>query len=579
MSTTTPHLLARLISFLGVVIVCTLPADSRAADVIEDKIDSLIVQRVKPDSPGCAVMVIDDGRIVFKRGYAIANMDTGLPITTATAFNIESVTKQFTAACIALLVEKGQMSLDDDIREYLPEMPQYECPIKVRHLIHHTSGIRDFEILRFLKGIPLDDPCSERGLLELIARQKQLNFHPGEMERYSDSGYFLLGVIVKRVTGMSVGQYAEKHIFTPLGMTHTSYHYDPIRTAGNLAVPHVSDRDRRYHAKHLAVDANDFGYGGIHTTVEDLYLWDQNFFQNKIGGANFNTLMLTRGTTNNGDTLDYAFGLRMSDYMGLRTVSHQGGSPGYNAFMLRFPERKFSVICLANHPLNTTRLCYEIADLYLDIKKEKTEPVPVTHTVADVDPAVYAGYEGIYRMDDGTTLIVSTSDSRLFIQQPGARPVELHPKSTTEYFLKGINLEVSFPPDENGTVSKLVCHQNGHHGSAQRLDRRPLSGDQLSEYEGQYHSDELNVTYGVCVNHDQLCLKAPRVPHIFQFNFSDPDGENVLKHMVGDQFMRCYGTIHFRRDDKGKVTGFAINAGPNLKDLKFSRLEKNGKPE
>ncbi|OHB85660.1 MAG: hypothetical protein A2Z38_10040 [Planctomycetes bacterium RBG_19FT_COMBO_48_8] len=571
MRKTTAYLLAQLISYMGVVILCTIPSDSSAADVIEDRIDNLVVQTVKSDSPGCAIIVIDDGKIVFKRGYGIANMDTGLPITTTTAFNIESVTKQFTAACIALLVEKGEISLDDDISKYLPEMPAYECPIKIRHLIHHTSGIRDFAILSFLKGIPLDDPCSEQELLDLIGRQKQLNFRPGDVKRYSNSGYFLLGVIVKRVTGMSVGEYAEKHIFAPLGMTHTSYHYDPVRTAGNLAVPHFSDGEGKYHAKHVALDANDFGYGGIHTTVEDLYLWDQNFFRNKISGENFNTLMLTRGITNNGDTLTYAFGLEIRDYMGLSTVSHGGGSPGYNAVILRFPERKFSVICLANRPLNTGKLSYQIADLYLDIQKEKTEPVPVTHTVADINHAVYTGFEGKYRVSDGAILIVSTNDNRLFVQPPDTGPLELHPKSTTEYFLKGANVQVSFCPDESGITSKLVWHQNGHHITAERVAGQPLSPDQLLEYEGQYYSDELNVTYGVYVKQDRLCLKAPLVPDIFQFNFRDPHGENPLRHVARDQFTRSYGTVDFSRDDSGKNEGFTINGGADLRNLKFSK--------
>jgi CubicO group peptidase (beta-lactamase class C family) len=574
MNKTTTCLLAQLILCLGAVIFCVVPSDASAADAIEDRIHYLLVQTVQPDSPGCAIMVIDDGRIVFQRGYGIANLDTGLPITTVTAFNIESVSKQFTAACIALLVEKGELSLDDDIRKYVPEMPAYEGPIQIRHLLHHTSGIRDFEILRFLKGTSLDDTCTERELLDLIGWQKQLNFRPGDMERYTNSGYFLLGVIVKRVTGMSLGQYAEKHIFTPLGMTRTSYHYDPARSAGNLAVPHVSDREGKYHTKPVAVDGNDFGYGGMHTTIEDLYRWDQNFFRNKIGGENLNTLMLTCGTTNSGKTLSYAFGLRISAYRGLRTVSHGGGSLGYNAFLLRFPERRFSVICLANHPFNTASLCYKIADLCLNIPQEKTEPVAAPPAMAAVDPAVYACYEGVYRMDDGTTFIVSTSDNRLFMQQPGARPVELHPKAKTEYFLKGINLEVSFPPDEDGTHSQLVCRQNGHQGSARRLDRRPLRSEQLAEYEGQYYSDELDVTFGVYANQGRLCLKAPRVPDIFQFNFSDPDGKNVLKHLVDDQFMRSYGTIDFSRDPNGKIAGFRINAGGNLKDLRFSRRQE-----
>jgi len=561
-----------LIPLVGIVLWSILPGAARANDAIAEKIDRLVVEKMPPNGPGCAVLVVDDGRIVFQRGYGIASLDTGLPITTATAFNIDSVTKQFTAACIALLVEDGKIALDDDIRKYVPEMPEYECPIKIRHLIHHTSGIRDFTRLTVLKGIHLGAACSERDLLQLIARQKQLCFRPGETQHYCNSGYFLLGLIVQRVTGMSVGAYAEREIFVPLGMTHTAYHYDPVRTGGDLAVPHVPDGAGKYRRWDQVQDTNDFGFGGIYTTVEDLYRWDQNFFTNKIGSEQFNTLLLTRGTTNSGATLNYAFGLDVRDHKGLTTVSHGGGSLGYNAFILRFPERKFSVICLANYPTNTGQLCYELADLYLDLPQEKTaaahEPDP---PAADVDPAVYARYEGVYRMHDQITFIISTSDNRLFLQQIGARPVELRPKSATEYLLKVVNLEVSFSTDESGTASEMILRQNGHQGSARRLDRRPVGADQLPEYEGRYYSEELDVTFGVQVKGDGLCLQAPRMPDIFQVNFHDPQGENGLKHIVGDEFMRSYGTIEFARDDSGKVTGFSVNAG-DLRDLRFRRL-------
>jgi CubicO group peptidase (beta-lactamase class C family) len=575
MSTTTAPLPAPLISLLAIVILCTLPSEVRAADVMEDRIDKLVLQTVKPDGPGCAILVVDDGKIVFKRAYGIANMDAGCPITTATAFNIASVTKQFTAACIALLVEQGAISLDDDIRKYVPEIPAYEAPVKIRHLIHHTSGIRDFALLSFLKGLPLDETYPEQVLLDLLARQKELNFRPGEARSYSNSGYFLLGILIQRVTGMSVGAYAEKHIFGPLGMTHTSYHRDPERIGKNLTVGHVSDGAGKYRRTYLAPDTRDFGHDGIYTTVEDLYLWDQNFFRNKIGGASFNTLLLTRGTLNNGDTLTYAFGLEIGEHGGWRTVSHQGGSLGYNAFIVRFPERKFSVICLANYPLHTTKLSYEIADLYLGIQKEKPAPAPVpapaTDTVADVDPAVYVGFAGKYGVDDGTILTVSTQDNRLYVQPPGAPLLELHPKSATEYFIKGADVQVSFPPEENGKTAKLVWHQNGHHIPAERLAGPPLSPAQLGEYEGEYYSEELQATYGVSVQQDRLCLKAPRVPDLFQRNFRDPPGENVLKHMAGDRFIRSYGTMEFCRDGSGKIAGFAIHADDNLKNLKFRK--------
>jgi len=570
MGTTTARARALPLSVLGVVVLGAWAAGAQAA-ATEEQMDRLVAQTVKPDGPGCAVLVIDDGRIVFERAYGMADVDTGRPITTATAFNIESVTKQFTACCIARLVQKGQLGLEDDIRKYVPEMPPYEWPITIRHLIHHTSGIRDFTRLTVLKGIHLEADCSERELLQLIARQKQLTFRPGETIRYCNSGYFLLGLIVRRVTGLSVGAYAEREIFGPLGMTRTAYRYDPIRTGGNLAAPHVPDGTGKYRRRALAQDTDDFGYGGIYTTVEDLYRWDQNFFTNRIGGEELNTLMLTRGTTNNGATLNYAFGLDVRAHKGLTTVSHGGGSLGYNAFLLRFPERKFSVICLANYPTNTGWLCYRIADLYLDLPQEKTSPVRETPPVASVDPAVYARYEGVYRMANGITFLISTSDNRLFLQQVGAGPLELHPKSTTEYFLKEVPLEFSFPADESGTVSELAFDQNGRHYSARRLDRKPLPGDQLSGYEGQYYSEELDVTFGVHVKGDRLCLQAPRLPDIYQVNFRDPQGENGLKHIVGDEFMRSYGTIAFARDDGGTITGFSVNVGDDLRDLQFRR--------
>ncbi len=575
MNTTTAPWPAPLLSLLAVVIVCMVPSEARAADVMEDRINKLVLQTVKPDGPGCALLVVDDGKIVFQRAYGIADMETGLPITTASAFNIASVTKQFTAACIALLVEKGQVSLDDDIRKYLPELPAYEAPIQIKHLLHHTSGIRDLALLSFLKGLPLDETYSEPVLLDLLTRQKELNFRPGEARSYSNSGYFLLGVIIQRVTGMPVGTYAEKQIFAPLGMTHTSYHHEPERLGKNLTVGHVPDGAGKYRRTYVAPDTRDFGHDGIYTTVEDLYLWDQNFFRNKIGGANFNTLLQTRGTLNNGDTLTYAFGLDIGEHGGLRTVSHGGGSLGYQAFLLRFPERKFSVICLANYGLNATKLSYEIADLYLGIPKEKPAPAPtpapVTDTVANVDPAVYAGFAGRYGVNDGTILVVSTQDNRLYVQPPGAPLLELHPKSATEYFLKGADVQVSFPQEQNGKTAKLIWHQNGHHIPAEKLAGEPLSPARLSEYEGEYYSEELHTTYGVYVQQDRLCLKAPRVPELFQRNFRDPPDENVLKHMGRDQFVRSYGTIEFSRDDKGKIAGFAIHAGDNLKNLRFSK--------
>jgi hypothetical protein len=197
---------------------------------------------------------------------------------------------------------------------------------------------------------------------------------------------------------------------------------------------------------------------------------------------------------------------------------------------------------------------------------------PVTYTVAEVDPAVYAGFEGKYGANDGAILNVATKDNRLYIQPPGAPLLELCPKSPTEYFLKGAaHVQVSFSQDENGKASKLVWHQNDHHIPAERLTGGPLSPAQLGEYEGEYYNEELQTTYGVYVQEDRLCLQAPRVPDLFQRNFRDPPGENVLKHMDGDRFIRSYGAREFSRDPNGKIAGFALHAGDDLKNLRFSK--------
>ena len=565
------HSTAHLISVAGIVLWGILPGAARADDAIAEKIDRLVVEKLPAGGPGCAVLVVDDGCIVFKRGYGIADMDTGRPIDTATAFNIASVTKQFTAACIALLVEEGKISLDDDIRRYVPELPAYEAPIQIKHLIYHTSGVRDLAVLSFLKGLAVDETYPEPVLLDLLARQKELNFRPGDARSYSNSGYFLLGLIVQRVTDMSLAAYAEEHLFDPLGMMRTGYHRDSRRIGENVALGHVVEGEGKYRRTYVAPDTRDFGHDGIYTTVEDLYRWDQGFVGSKIGGENFNTLRLTRGTLNSGDALTYAFGLEIGTHGGCRTVSHQGGSLGYNAFFLRFPDRKFTVICLANYALNTTKLSYEIADLYLEIPKEQPAhpPAPATYPVAEVDPAIYAGLAGKYCVHDGAVIPVTTQDNRLYVQPPGAPLLELFPKSATEYFLRVVNVQVSFFPSEGGKATRLIWHQNDRHIPAERLDDRPLRPGQLNEYEGEYYSEELQMAYGVSAREDRLCLKAPQVPEVFQRNFRDPPDENVLRHLGGDRFVRSYGMVEFARDDNGKVAGFALHAGPEFKNIRF----------
>lgn len=329
-------------------------------------IDSLFTPMAHAGTPGCAVGVYQEGAVAFARGYGFANLTHDVPITPRTRFTVGSVSKQFTAAAIALLVRAGRLSLDDDVRRFLPELPDLGTPVRVRHLVHHTSGMRDFWELVGLAGLRFDDGYTSADMLALAARQRGLNFPPGSAYRYSNTGYLALGAIVQRVTGQSLRRFADSALFRPLGMHETLFLDDhtevvPGRALAYTPVPGAAERWR------IDVWNNDLvGQGGIVTTLADLQKWDENFHTGAVGGAAFLALMhevepLTSGAPNR-----YAFGLTVGRYRGERLVEHTGSTGGYRAALFRFPDRRTSVALLCNRStVNTAALSLRIADAVL----------------------------------------------------------------------------------------------------------------------------------------------------------------------------------------------------------------------
>src|SRR5262245_58448851 len=316
------------------------------ANRLNAKVDAIFAQYDKPDSPGCALGVIKDGKLVYARGYGMANLEHGVPNGPKLVYDIGSTSKQFAAASVLLLAQQGKLSLDDDARKHIPELPAYQKPITVRHLLHHTSGLRDYLTLFSLAGVNFDDTTTEKDALDIIIRQKALNFTPGDEWLYSNSGYFLLSIIIKRASGKSFAEFAKENIFDPLGMKHTLILNDhkkivPMRATGYSPNPHGG----------FQIEMSNFeqtGDGAVQTSIEDLLLWDQNFYEPKVGGKAFLEQIQTVGALNNGEKLDYATGLIIGEYKGLRRVSHGGSWAGYRAELARFPEQKFLVACLCN---------------------------------------------------------------------------------------------------------------------------------------------------------------------------------------------------------------------------------------
>jgi CubicO group peptidase (beta-lactamase class C family) len=319
-----------------------------------------------------AVGVIVDGELVHARGYGMANLEHGIPITAKTVFRIGSTSKQFSALCMLLLENDGKVSLDDDIHEYFPEFQDYGAPVTIRQLIHHTSGVRDYLTLMSLSGKRGDDFYTDDEVVDMLARQRELNFPPGEQHLYSNSGYFLLSQIVSRTTGMSMREYGEREIFEPLGMQDTHFHDDHEHVVPFRASGYSPNGEGSFRINMTTLPM--VGDGGIFTTVEDLLLWDRNFYDNNLG-EDLTQRQLTTGVLNDGSVLDYAFGLNDSEYRGLRVIRHGGSFVGFRAEMIRFPEQRLSVICLANlSSTSPSRLANQVADIYLEDELEPLRP-------------------------------------------------------------------------------------------------------------------------------------------------------------------------------------------------------------
>ena len=334
------------------------------------EIDAIFAEYDVPGSVGCALGVSLDGELVYKKGYGFANLDWDIPITSTTVFYTGSVSKQFTAAAIALLADEGKLDLDDDIRQYLPEMPVRDPAITVRQVVHHMSGLPGIWRVMQQNGHSTWDLFTSEQALELLAQQ-DLDFPNGERYAYSNGGYFSLAMIVERASGKSLREYAAEKIFGPLGMTSTHFHDDPVHIVARRALSYQprQDGDQGVEGKYYQSYQGNFaipGPGGLYTTVEDMLQWERNFLNNQLGGPGFMEMMHTNGILNSGEVLNYAFGLRAGERGGLPTIGHGGSYMGFQASYTRFPEQQFATWVLCNMGrIRPGPLGLQVADLFL----------------------------------------------------------------------------------------------------------------------------------------------------------------------------------------------------------------------
>jgi CubicO group peptidase (beta-lactamase class C family) len=449
----------------GFTQVPSLP-QSASAETIRARVDQLFAQWDKPDTPGCALVIIKDGQIIYKRGYGTANLELGVPITTTSVFKVGSIAKQFTAMSILLLAQQGKLSLDDNVRKYVPEVPDFGTPITLRHLIHHTSGLRDFAEMLEMAGWRNDDVHTEKDILDMVSRQRTLNHKPGEEYSYTNTGYVLLAVVVKRVTGQSLTEFAEANIFKPLGMTNTRFNADHRTIIKGLADGYLPKEGGGF-LKWMAAD-DYMGTDSLFTTVEDLARWDQNFYDKRVGGGVIDQ-MHTTVVLKNDPTFDYAYGLFVSTYRGLRMIQHAGSRLGYRAQLMRFPDQRFSVACLCNVRISPDTLARRIADIHLaDQFKQAAEgqrsPMTAPADAPKLSEKELSGVAGLYWNPSTDNLRrVYVKDGRLMYLRAPGNESELAPLGGNRFLMLGVRnrTEIVFKSPRPGAPFQMFVTTDG----------------------------------------------------------------------------------------------------------------------
>jgi CubicO group peptidase (beta-lactamase class C family) len=536
----------------------------------KSQVDAVFAEYDRSDSPGCSLGVYRDGKIVYARGYGMANLELGVANSAQTVFDIGSTSKQFTAFSIQLLAREGKLSLDDDIRKWLPEMPSYDKTITIRHLLHHISGLRDYLVAMELSGMQEEDWTTEQDALDIITRQKGVNFPPGQEYLYSNTGYFLLGVIVKRASGQPLREFAAEHIFAPLGMRHTQFNELHTRIIPNRATGYQKQKPP---AAAFGIEMSNWeqiGDGSVLTTVEDLQRWDENFYEPRVGDASLIQTMQVVGVLNSGKKIAYASALSIGNFRGLPTVSHGGSWAGYRAQLLRFPQQHFSVACLCNlAQANPSRLANRVAEVYLGSQMTKEAPKPAEaagKVKLAAPPKSLQAVVGMYRDPQSSELIrLAIWDDKLTVNE-GDRNIPLTPVGANRYRFEDSEgkreIEIS-PSASGGSRPKLKVTTTEEEEEPETQTFEPVepwtpTAAELAPLAGLYSSEEVGTTWRLVAEGDKLLIKHRGV------------SEDPLKPTVKDTFTHDGIQLTFQRGPKGEVTGFLVDAG-RVKSLGFTR--------
>jgi CubicO group peptidase (beta-lactamase class C family) len=524
-------------------------------EVDTTNVDALFAEWDRADSPGCALGVIRGGELVYARGYGMANLDLGVPLSPHSVLHVASVSKEFTAVATGILDRQGKLSLDDDIRKYVPEMPDLDHTVTLRQLIHHTSGLRDQYGLFRLAGWRDEDVQTFDDVLDFAYRHRRLNFEPGAEYTYCNTSYTLLALTVERVSGQTYRDFVREQIFEPLSMTQSHFHDDVTEIVPNRASAYEKKDDGGFKVE----DSNVSAVGAIclYTSVEDLARWVRNFRTREVAGDVLDEAF-TAGSLNDGSSQNYGLGLQIGEYRGQRTVSHGGVDSGYRAELLWFPEVDFGVVVLANlSQFKPGWMARKVADLYLGDRLSASELLD--SPAIELPEADLAALTGLYR-DERRSLTrhVELRDGKLGVTI-FEEFLELVPFGNGRFRLGRPPAEIQIQPNDDGTLEYREILAGGKRHTYVRVEPALPDIETLASYAGSYYCPELDARYTLFVRDGKLFRRLRKAK------------DRELTPTVADAFSAGSIDMVFLHDGRGDVSGFEIFT-ERIRYLRFDRV-------
>lgn len=531
----------------------------------EYRLDSLFADYKDMAGPGVAVALVYDNELVFSKGYGSANLEYNIPVDpSSTIFHIASVSKQFTVFAAMLLEEAGKLSMEDDVREYIPEVPDFGETITLKDLAAHTGGLRDQWNLLGMAGWRLDDVITLEHVMKLVEHQQALNFSPGEEYLYSNTGFTLLAEVVARVSGQSFAEFTDEHIFQPLGMENTLFYDDHRKIVPGRAYSYHSYNNG--YRKSVLSYAN-VGATSLFTTVEDLSLWVKNFHETKVGTPEIFDEMNTEVTLHDGSTFGGALGQFVSNYKGLYQISHGGADAGFRTYLGRFPDHHAAVILFSNYAgFNSRDMAMQVADIFLE--EHLTGPLVPAAELIDTevpDAEELESFTGAYWNDQRKyAATVELQEDTLRYRSGGTRHT-LAPVGRHTFYVPGDSRQLIFTFAKSLDDPAMVMTANNDMPvSYTRYSPREYDEDELTEYTGAYYSEELGTVYTFKVKEGRLTATHRRHSDI---SFG-PLKEDTFQ---GDRWY--FRTVQFERDEAGSISGMYVSSG-RVRDLWFEKRKE-----